>query len=647
MPNESDTPTSFVHLYAAMVQRRLPRIRSTIKRVLSQDHDTAQRRTFIRHDDTPSHSPPPSYRTDESETSEGHLDFSSLHPDMSLSRPSSSGSSTPARQEEDASGLRWRFASAGLQILRLAEAEAAISRQNMNLVRSQYINGTACILKGLPAELTPAETLILREAIADFLTPEQTRDRQMLLRADPVLRSPRSTALRQRSVLHRAVAFATLHIFLVASFILPYIQMLVRQAYRFDRRHKISDRVFAHSVMAADKMGRGTMMIAGQICAMDDGRVGELMKIAGLYVVQGFGGGIYDGIGESLSAFGIRAEERPKYCGIPRRDDDAFTYITNLLQPHDESATTTFEAACSTSSDGIRVLHQSLIMSEKTVDLDGIKYYTLLEGSKPREEPPVLLCHALMSNLHMYDDTVKALNGAGYNTIRFDHIGHNKTPPPKDEKVRYHMDDITRHMQAIVEAVTGQPKIKVCIGCSIGGALALRYGMLYPNEVEEIISVAAPGIATPDRAKGPEGLWAKRIEQFEEDARTGDDKLCQQTVQRWFPGDKAQDRAARERALPMNKTVTLQGYKILADAIRGYDYTSEISKIPKSRAFIMCGSEDPAADAKDLEQIASNIGGVWLEMPGVGHLPMLHYPKEFNGYVLKYLRGWMSHSAQK
>ncbi|KAF7192855.1 3-oxoadipate enol-lactonase 2 [Pseudocercospora fuligena] len=286
-------------------------------------------------------------------------------------------------------------------------------------------------------------------------------------------------------------------------------------------------------------------------------------------------------------------------------------------------------------------------MPQKIVGLDGIKYYTLLEGSGPREEPPVLLCHALMSNLHMYDDTVKALNGAGYNTIRFDHIGHNKTPPPEDEDVRYHMDDITRHMHAIVEAVTGQPEIKAVIGCSIGGVLALRYGMLYPNEVDQIISVAAPGIATPEKAKGPEGLWAKRIEQFEEDARTGEDELCQQTVQRWFPGDKLQDRAARERALPMNKTVTLQGYKILADAIRGYDYTSEVSRIPKSRAFIICGSEDPAADAKQLEEIASKVGGVWLEMPGAGHLPMLHYPKEFNGYALKHLGGWVAHSAQK
>ncbi|EME82921.1 uncharacterized protein MYCFIDRAFT_196346 [Pseudocercospora fijiensis CIRAD86] len=287
-------------------------------------------------------------------------------------------------------------------------------------------------------------------------------------------------------------------------------------------------------------------------------------------------------------------------------------------------------------------------MSEKTVDLDGVKYYTLLEGPKPMAEPPILLCHALMSNLHMYDDTVKALNGAGYNTIRFDHIGHNKTPPPHDENARYHMDDITRHMHAIVQAGTGQAKLKAFIGCSIGGVLALRYGMLYPEEVEQIFSVAAPGIATPDQAKGPEGLWAKRIEQFEDDIRSGHDTLCQQTVQRWFPGGKkSQDLAARERALPMNQTVTLEGYKILADAIRGYDYTSEISKIPKNRVVVVCGSEDSAADSEQLEDLAEEICGVWWEMRGAGHLPLLQYPEEFNGFVLRYLRGGVSDSAPK
>jgi pimeloyl-ACP methyl ester carboxylesterase len=72
-----------------------------------------------------------------------------------------------------------------------------------------------------------------------------------------------------------------------------------------------------------------------------------------------------------------------------------------------------------------------------TLRIDSIDYHYLLEG--PPNRPIILLIHALMSNLHMWDSTVRALNAANYQTLRFDHIGHthrhqqtpypNPTPP--------------------------------------------------------------------------------------------------------------------------------------------------------------------------------------------------------------------------
>ena len=70
-------------------------------------------------------------------------------------------------------------------------------------------------------------------------------------------------------------------------------------------------------------------------------------------------------------------------------------------------------------------------MTQDHVELEGINYYTLLERphNGGKNGPYVLLVHALMSNMHMWDPTVKALNNAGYTTLRFDHVGHNRTPP--------------------------------------------------------------------------------------------------------------------------------------------------------------------------------------------------------------------------
>src|ERR1700712_3605779 len=99
-----------------------------------------------------------------------------------------------------------------------------------------------------------------------------------------------------------------------------------------------------------------------------------------------------------------------------------------------------------------------------------------------------------MSNLHMWDATAKALNEAGYRTLRYDHVGHHNTPPAHNADASYHMDDLTRQAHQLVKERTGQSRVKAVVGCSIGGVVALRYAMLFPNDVDKIISIAAPGI---------------------------------------------------------------------------------------------------------------------------------------------------------
>lgn len=131
-------------------------------------------------------------------------------------------------------------------------------------------------------------------------------------------------------------------------------------------------------------------------------------------------------------------------------------------------------------------------MAEQNVDVEGINYYTLYElpDSQNKDAPCILLVHALMSNLHMYDATVKTLHEKGYSTLRYDHVGHHNTPPPQTKTTNqrrmslggplvYHMDDLTRHMHQLVKERTGQTHLKAVIGCSIGGVLALRYAMMF------------------------------------------------------------------------------------------------------------------------------------------------------------------------
>ena len=268
-----------------------------------------------------------------------------------------------------------------------------------------------------------------------------------------------------------------------------------------------------------------------------------------------------------------------------------------------------------------------------SIQISTITYNYLLEG--PPNAPLILLTHALMSNLHMWDSTVLALNQANYQTLRFDHIGHNLTPPPTDPSQTYTTEDITHHMHTLVEKVTGQSRLKAVIGCSIGGVLALRYAMLYPSEVETAISLCAPGIKSLEKAKP---LWTQRIEQFEIDEREGTDTLCRATVDRWLPGEEPHDEAVRAEALKHVRTCSLEGYRVLADAIRGYDYSEQLGRLKGVKCVIVAGGRDGAVDVEVLRDVAARIhpprGARFVLMEDAGHIPPMHRAEEFEELVL-------------
>nr|OQO22113.1 hypothetical protein B0A51_10777 [Rachicladosporium sp. CCFEE 5018] len=271
----------------------------------------------------------------------------------------------------------------------------------------------------------------------------------------------------------------------------------------------------------------------------------------------------------------------------------------------------------------------------QTIDIDGIAYYTSLSG--PANGPVAFLVHALMSNHHMFDSTIPALHSAGYRTLVFDHIGHNLTPPPSDSTRRYSTEDIVHHMHVLVPAATGSSKLKAVIGCSIGGVLALRYGMLYPTEVESILSLCAPGITSPSATKT---LWGERIDSFQRER----EQLCQETVARWFPGETPHDEAVRASALELVRTCSFEAYKILVDAIRGYDYAAELGKLKDMRCLVLAGGRDGAVSVEVLRELAEAIereGGdaQFGVMVDAGHLPPMHRAENFERIALRFLDG--------
>lgn len=306
--------TSSLILYGmlpSLVQRRLPKLRY-LKRALSQFEEPSRHERVCSRDSIDSTTPPPSYRSnfDELDPSDDQaIALESPFAEMPPSRPSSSGSSTPALQPDtDGSGVQWRYADTGFSLLSLAQQEKNSFAHNWQFIRRQFIAGVACMMKALPSDLTLEEEVSLRQALPPSLAPTHRQDRGVMIRqGDRDEVNPFAAPVERRSFLHRWVAMVMVYVFIVAAAIIPYLRLFVRKAYQFDREHKLSDRLIAQGFVTADIVSRRTFAVASQVCAMNDGKVGESMKEIGMFIVQGVSGGMYEGVGEGMQVIGLRA----------------------------------------------------------------------------------------------------------------------------------------------------------------------------------------------------------------------------------------------------------------------------------------------------------------------------------------------------
>lgn len=257
-------------------------------------------------------------------------------------------------------------------------------------------------------------------------------------------------------------------------------------------------------------------------------------------------------------------------------------------------------------------------MSTKTVEIDSISYYTIVEG--PPDGKLIVLIHALMANLHIWDSTVIALNKAGYKTLRYDHVGHGKTPAPSGPNRSFHFDDFTRHIRHIIEITCPAQEPYGLVGCSIGGVLALRYAQMYPGSAQKLVSCAAPGVKSLEVSKPK---WAARVAQFKAEGNV--DNLAVATTERWFP-DPCEP-SIREKGLQLTKTCTLPGYEICAKCTTNYDYSDQLDKIQSEQVLILAGENDANIGPREiLVDVSKKIkGSKYVLMKDVGHIPPSEY----------------------
>lgn len=198
----------------------------------------------------------------------------------------------------------------GLNLLTQSAQESSLPISDASFSRSLYIDAATYILRGVPNNLTDQELLSLQAATPSKLIHPPTPANQLPSRegglrdadADPITPDHDEPT----TLLHRAVSAAVFQLFILFSLLWPYVQVLARTAYDFERQHRISERFATTTWSTANAIGKTTMSTVNGVCTWNDGQVGETLESMVTWWVQGVAGGLCEGVGEGIEVLGVK-----------------------------------------------------------------------------------------------------------------------------------------------------------------------------------------------------------------------------------------------------------------------------------------------------------------------------------------------------
>lgn len=324
-------------LYTALpqaLQSRVPKIRS----LRSAASVYTSRKSQVYTSTSPassasssySESPPPSYhaRTSISDDEDGDDASDAGSPSFNTapsSRPSTSGSATPAphlstffaTQDQDhpsastSTGITNKSGHHGLALLSLAlRSEQTSSTPNDPIDRRFYIDGVSYILRGLPKDLTPEETLVLRTATPQTLLPPPSEPQSQQLTKPTTSPDSHPTPPHNEhpTLLHTLTSTLTYYLILLTTLLLPHLQNLITALLALDVQHQLSARFYAHTKTLLNQLFSVLRELALRVWEANDGALRVSCRDFGIWVLRDFCGGLEEGVGRAAIAGGGRRE---------------------------------------------------------------------------------------------------------------------------------------------------------------------------------------------------------------------------------------------------------------------------------------------------------------------------------------------------
>lgn len=101
------------------------------------------------------------------------------------------------------------------------------------------------------------------------------------------------------------------------------------------------------------------------------------------------------------------------------------------------------------------------------------------------EGRPVILIHGLAASIFDWADLRPALVAAGYTVYALDLLGHGRSHKPRGIN-EYNLDRVFEHLDRWIDSLQLEEPFTL-VGHSLGGYLAIKYALRYPQRVRALV----------------------------------------------------------------------------------------------------------------------------------------------------------------
>ena len=261
------------------------------------------------------------------------------------------------------------------------------------------------------------------------------------------------------------------------------------------------------------------------------------------------------------------------------------------------------------------------------LETNGARIYYEVEGTGPA----VVLIHAGVANLRMWDDQVPALRD-DYRVIRYDTRGFGRT---ETDAVEFsNRADVAALLDHLGEATAH------VVGVSRAGSIALDFALEFPDRVRSVVVVAGgiSGYESPEEA--PHETWELPEKLYEAKDWRG---LADWETAYWAdgPGQPADRVAPEVRAKVHDWILTTyeaekeEGKPIVLDP----PAAGRLAEL-RPPLLVVLGTLDDAGTSESMRHLAASVPGARLEeFTGAAHMLSMEQPERFNALLREWLAG--------